>query len=80
VYKLGVSEGVRLNQIDLKKVEKVDYSNKDNLIFKYAGETDWKYVFDENGNKIPKQQIHVFRKAIANPAAIDWLISRIGKK
>lgn len=71
---------IGLNQINRENVEKVDYSDQDNLILKYKGEKDWKFVLDEKGEKIPRQQIHELRKSIANPAAIDWLIGQIGNK
>ena len=78
--KLGINGGIRFDQIDQARVEIVNYSTQDNLIFKYKGETDWKFVFDEKGQRIPRLQIHELTKAIANPAALDWLVSQIGKK
>jgi hypothetical protein len=77
---MAISGGIRLNHINRENVAKVGYSDKGNLILRYNGETDWKFVLDEKGQKIPQTQIHELRKAIANPVAIDWLISQIGKK
>jgi len=78
---LSIIKGeVRLRQIDRQRVEKVSYSDKGNMVLKYKEEDEWKFVLDDNGNKIHKRQIQELRKAIANPAAIDWLISQIGKK
>lgn len=77
---MAISGGIRYNQITHENVEMVSYSKQGNLILKFKNETDWKFVLDEKGKKIPRQQIHELRKSIANPAAIDWLIGQIGNK
>jgi len=42
---MSISEGLKANNIQIDKVEKVSQSNQGNLIFKYKDDEKWYFVF-----------------------------------
>jgi|GEM_PF-3848927 len=78
---MGITKVIKLSEIRKENIEKVGYSNQGNLIIRYKGETDWYFVYDNQGNKIPKgtpKQI-LEKGAAGNEDILNYLLQEAEK-
>lgn len=75
---MAISKSIKLGDIRKENIEKVSYSAQDNLIIRYRGETEWYFVYDNQGNKMPRgKDKYILEKAAAgNEDILNYLLSR----
>jgi hypothetical protein len=75
---MEVTKGFKLSEIKKENVAEVNYSNKENLIFKFKANEEWYFVFDNNGNKIQKNRTTVLMKEVlGNPDVLNYLLDML---
>ncbi len=79
---MGITKALKLSEIKKENIEEVSYSTLDNLIIRYKGETEWFFVHDNQGNKIPKgKDISILEKAaVGNEDILNYLLSKVKEK
>ena len=78
---MPINKSIKLNEIIKEKVEKVSYSDQENLIIRYKNETEWYFVYDNTGNKIPKgkDKLILEKGAAGNEDILDYLLDEAKK-
>jgi len=75
-----IRKGIKLREVDVNSIEKINYSEDNYFIFIKKGEYEWNYVLDKDGNKIPKLRHDIIiKEGIGNEDVIEFLLSQIKK-